>query len=87
MTATIATLLLAEPAFAQSLEPLENIADFFVGFLTGDFARSLAVIAVVALGYLGYVGRLRWGIALSVAAGIALVFGAASMVDTLRGSV
>ena len=87
VTAIIATFLLAEPAFAQSLEPLENIADFFVRFLTGNFATSLAVIAVVGLGLLGLGGHLRWTIAGSIILSIALIFGAVNIVAALRGSI
>ncbi len=47
------TVLVVEPALAQGLEPLENLADFVVQFLTGAFARSVAIIAVAVLGYLG----------------------------------
>ncbi len=78
---------LIEPAYAQSLEPLENLADFIVNFLTGPIARSAAIIAVAVLGYLGFTGRLRWGIAGSVVVGIALIFGAATIVDAIQGSV
>lgn len=81
------TLLFVEPASAQELAPLENIADFLVSFLTGAFARSVAIIAVAVLGYLGLTGRLRWGVAGSVIAGIAIIFGAATIVDAISGSV
>lgn len=83
----LATALLAEPALAQELAPLENLADFIVDFLTGAFARSVAIIAVAALGYLGLTGRLRWAIAGSIIAGIALIFGAVTIVDAISGSV
>ena len=81
------TVLVVEPALAQGLEPLENLADFVVQFLTGAFARSVAIIAVAVLGYLGLTGRLRWSIAGSIIAGIALIFGAATIVDAVSGSV
>ena len=42
---------------------------------------------VAVLGYLGLTGRLRWAIAGSIIAGIALIFGAASIVDAISGSV
>ena len=80
-------LLLTEPALAQELAPLENVVDFFVDFLTGAFARSVAIIAVAVLGFLGLTGRLRWAIAGSVILGIALIFGAATIVDAISGSV
>lgn len=89
--ATIAlafALLPVESAVAQaSLEPLENLADFVVGFLTGTFARSVAIIAVAALGYMGLFGYLRWTIAGSIMAGIALIFGGATIVDAISGGV
>ena len=87
LLALFGTLLLIEPAIAQSLEPLENVTDFFVDFLTGNFARSVAIIAVAILGYLGLSGRLRWAIAGSVIVGIALIFGAAAIVDAIQSSV
>lgn len=80
-------LCLAESALAQELAPLENIADFIVSFLTGAFARSVAIIAVAVLGFLGLTGRLRWGIAGSVIGGIALIFGAATIVDAVSGAI
>ena len=80
-------LALSKPALAQELAPLENIADFIVNFLTGAFARSVAIIAVAVLGYLGLTGRLRWGVAGSVIAGIAIIFGAVTIVDAISGSV
>lgn len=76
-----------EIAVAQELAPLENIVDFLVSFLTGPFARSVAIIAVAVLGYLGLTGRLRWGIAGSVIVGIALIFGAATIVDAVSGAI
>jgi len=83
----LAILFIAAPAAAQELAPLENVVDFLVNFLTGAFARSVAIIAVAVLGYMGLTGRLRWGIAGMVIVGIALVFGAATIVDAISGSV
>ena len=83
----LATLFFTQSASAQELAPLENVVDFLVNFLTGAFARSIAIIAVAVLGYLGLTGRLRWGIAGSVILGIALIFGAATIVDAISGSV
>ena len=83
-----ATALWIEPAFAASeLEPMQNLAQFVVDFLTGGFARSVAIIAVAVVGYLGLTGRLRWAVAGSVIIGIALVFGAAVIVDAIEDAV
>ena len=85
--AMLVTSMFAFSVEAQELAPLENVVDFLVNFLTGAFARSVAIIAVAVLGYLGLSGRLRWGIAGSVIAGIALIFGAATIVDAVSGAV
>lgn len=88
MLAIFFALIAVEPAYAQAnLQPVENITDFVVDFLTGGFARSVAIIAVAVLGYLGLSGRLRWAIAGGVILGIALIFGAATIVDALQGSL
>jgi type IV secretion system protein VirB2 len=87
LLAAIVSALAIEPALAQELAPLENVVDFLVSFLTGAFARSVAIIAVAVMGYLGLTGRLRWGVAGSIIVGIALIFGAASIVDAISGSV
>ena len=75
LVGTWLALAIIEPALAQELAPLENVVDFLVDFLTGAFARSVAIIAVAVMGYLGLTGRLRWGVAGSIIVGIALIFG------------
>ena len=87
LVGTWLALAVIEPALAQELAPLENVVDFLVDFLTGAFARSVAIIAVAVMGYLGLTGRLRWGVAGSIIVGIALIFGAATIVDAIAGSV
>ena len=87
LVGTLLALAVIEPALAQELAPLENVVDFLVDFLTGAFARSVAIIAVAVMGYLGLTGRLRWGVAGSIIVGIALIFGAATIVDAIAGSV
>ena len=83
----ILSIIAPELAHAQELAPLENVVDFLVNFLTGAFARSVAIIAVAVMGYLGLTGRLRWGVAGSIIVGIALIFGAATIVDAVSGAV
>ncbi|RLA54434.1 MAG: VIRB2 type IV secretion [Gammaproteobacteria bacterium] len=85
--AGVLTYFVTTSVIAQELAPLENVVDFLVNFLTGAFARSVAIIAVAVMGYLGLTGRLRWGVAGAVIVGIALIFGAATIVDAISGSV
>ena len=84
------SLVLAEPAFAQSsgaFAPLETAVQMIVDFITGPFGRLLAIIAVIALGFLAFAGRLSWFTAGAVVLGIGLVFGAPAIVDEMIAAV
>lgn len=60
---------------------LKRIADT----LTGNMGKLIATIAVVALGIGLFLGKLSWGLAVATAIGIAMIFGASSIVDWLAG--
>jgi len=84
--AAIGMMLAPTTAYAQSAEPVESVLEWFVGVLQGNIARSIAIIAVCFLGFLAMTGRLVWMMAFSIIIGIALVFGAASFVDSVRSA-
>ena len=73
----ISVIFILSPLLARSLAPVENSADFFVTFLTGPFARSIALIGLAVCGFMAMAGKLPWRAALAVIDGIILVFGAA----------
>ena len=83
---TSAMALAPELAYAQSAAPVEGILDWFVGVLQGNVARSLAIIAVCFLGFLFLTGRMAWQGAISIVIGIAIIFGAAELVDAMKSS-
>ena len=70
-------------AWAQDLTPALTIAEGIRDFLVGDFARALAAIGLAACGFLAFAGRMPWGVAIAVIAGIVLVFGAVTMVEEI----
>ncbi len=61
--------------------PIERALQTVVDILTGTPARLTAIIAVAAFGYSMYTGHisLRWGV--SIILGIAIIFGAAEIVN------
>ena len=84
-----ATIALADTAYAQSgalLQPVDNMLTQIVQAVQGTIARSLAIIAVCVLGFLAMFGRLSWFLAGSIILGIVLVFGAATIVDAVKGT-
>ena len=73
--------ILAEPALAQNLDPLENMLQVVVDGLTGPIGRLIAILAVVAAGYMRVTGRLNWPLFLAIFFGVVLVFSAATIID------
>ena len=86
LIAGVGMVLSPELAFAQSAAPVESILAWFVGVLQGNVARSVAIIAVCFLGYLFLTGRMAWQMAFSIIIGIAIIFGAATLVDAMKSS-
>jgi type IV secretion system protein VirB2 len=86
--AAIAALCLTLPeiAHAQDAAPVEGVLDWFVGVLQGNLARSVAIIAVCFLGFMFLTGRMMWNVAFSIIVGIAIIFGAATLVDAMRSA-
>lgn len=84
--ASVGAVLVPELAYAQSAAPVEGILEWFVGVLQGNVARSLAIIAVCFLGFLFLTGRMAWQGAISIVIGIAIIFGAAELVDAMKSS-
>ncbi|RWI37012.1 MAG: hypothetical protein EOR30_26080 [Mesorhizobium sp.] len=86
LAATLGIALAPATAYAQSAAPIEGVLEWFVGVLQGSIARSFAIIAVCFLGFLAMTGRLAWMMAFSIIIGIALIFGAAQLVDSVRAT-
>lgn len=81
LTLVSVLLLMAEPALAQNLDPLQNMLQNIVTALTGPIGRLIAILAVVAAGYMMFTGRLNWPLFLAIFFGVVLVFSAATIVD------
>lgn len=91
ISAGCALLMLAsEPALAQTagslLTPVDNILSQLVQALQGTIARSLAIIAVCFFGYRALFGHMSWYLAGTIIGGIVLIFGAATIVDAVKGA-
>ena len=74
-------IVLAGPALAQDLDPLQNMLQVVVDALTGPIGRLIAILAVVAAGYMMFTGRLNWPLFLAIFFGVVLVFSAATIID------
>jgi type IV secretion system protein VirB2 len=74
-------LVAADPAYAQSFGRINSALQTLVNFLTGPTGRLLAIIGVAGLGIAAWFGRLSYWRAGEIVLGIAIVFGAAEIVD------
>jgi type IV secretion system protein VirB2 len=81
LTALPFAIVLAQPALAQDLDPLQNMLQTVVDALTGPIGRLIAILAVVAAGYMMFTGRLNWPLFLAIFFGVVLVFSAATIID------
>jgi len=78
--------LFVVPEFAQA-DPFSEALDWAVDLLTNGIARSAAILAIVIAGYLAWAGRITGEIAFRIILGIVLVFGGATIVDLVSGSI
>jgi type IV secretion system protein VirB2 len=81
------TLSLLSPAAMAAGTPVEDAVEWVLDLLTNGIARSLAIIAIVIMGFLAWAGRLDGGFVGKFIVGMVLVFGGATLVDLLIGTV
>lgn len=58
-----------------------------VGLITGTTGRAIATIAIIVIGVGALMGKISWGMAIIVALGIAIVFGAGAILESLGTEV
>ena len=85
LAALAVTLLLTDPAYAQAADGVTSMAENIKTWLTGTFAKTIAVIAVVIVGFMFFTGRASLGLLVTVIVGIFIVFSAQWIVDTITG--
>jgi type IV secretion system protein VirB2 len=73
-------LLMTTPGIAMAAAPWETALQTIVMYMTGSTAHLLAIVAVAAVGIAMLAGNMSIRTALSVILGMAVVFGAATIV-------
>jgi type IV secretory pathway VirB2 component (pilin) len=84
---TAVLLAAAMPELAQAQGNINTIIGGGLcnvyGALTGTVAQGIATLAVLFLGIGAFFGKVTWALAITVAVGIATIFGAAAIVSTI----
>jgi type IV secretion system protein VirB2 len=73
-------MVIAAPGISMAAAPWETALQTVVNYMTGSTAHLLAIIAVAAVGLAMLAGHMSVRSALSVILGIAVIFGAATIV-------
>lgn len=86
----IAVMVVPEVAMAGGAggggdNPLTNTLCTLVQWLTGPTGRAVATLAIIIIGVGALMGKVSWGMAIIVALGIAIVFGAPTLLNLLGG--
>lgn len=86
---TLALLAVFVPELALAAADLGTIGGDLcttvVGALTGRIGQAVATAAVVIVGISAFFGKVNWGMAIMVGAGIIGIFGAAAIAGSLGG--
>ncbi len=67
-------------------DPIGDQLCAIVKSLSGNTAKSISIIALFAVGFGLFMGKVNWGVALTTAAGVVIVFGAGTLVAWLAGT-
>lgn len=79
-----AVIMLPDMAFATGTDtPMGKVLCTVVNWFTGNTGKGLATIAVTIIGIGALLGKVSWGMAMIVGIGVAIVFGAAGLVDAM----
>jgi len=78
-----AIVMMPDLTFASNT-PMGNVLCTVVLWFTGNTGKGLATIAITVIGIGALLGKVSWGMAIIVGIGVAIVFGAAGIVDAMN---
>ncbi len=76
-------VMMPDFAHASGNTPMGNVLCTVVGWFTGNTGKGLATIAITVIGIGALLGKVSWGMAIIVGIGVAIVFGAAGIVNSM----
>jgi type IV secretion system protein VirB2 len=86
VAALAVSVLLYDPAMAQTLESIDKAATKFDTFIGGTFAKTVAGIALAGTGFAALFNRLSWFWFGAVMLGTAIIFGRKQIIDIFAGT-
>ncbi len=87
MAAFGAVLMMTSPVYAGGAwTPMGDVLCYVASMFYGNLGRGLATLAVIVVGVGATLGKVSWGLAITVAVGIAVVFNAHDVMSRLTGN-
>ncbi len=86
LAVVLAATMIPFDSFAQAGQDsnaFETVLSNVICLFTGTTGKAIATVAVIAVGIGALLGKISWGMALIITIGIALVFGAAGIVNII----
>lgn len=80
---SVIVVMLPDMAFAGEATAIGNAMCNVADWFTGNTGQGLATLAIIVIGVGALMGKVSWGMAIIVGLGIALIFGAATMVTSI----
>ena len=83
-----ALLVLSLPETALAVNnggALSTVLCNVVSWFTGPVGAAIATLAIIVVGLGALLGKVSWGMAIIVALGVAIIFGAPTIVNALGG--
>lgn len=91
LVSSVVAAVALEPSLAMATTDnfgnIQTVATRILGFFTGPFGRTIATIAVIVMGMMAMFGKLAWDHAIKVILGVAIVFGAAGVINAISGAM
>ncbi|MFO1242862.1 MAG: TrbC/VirB2 family protein [Rickettsiales bacterium] len=87
--ALAAAALILTPDMAHALASPTALSETLcgvVGWFTGPVGAGIATLAIIVIGVGALLGKVSWGMAIIVGLGVAIIFGAPTIVKALSGS-
>jgi len=88
MMLAYAVFLIPADAMAQTVTDSTVLGDLLcgvAGWFTGSVGKGIATLAIIVIGVGALMGKVSWGMAIIVGLGVAVIFGAPSIVNELAG--
>lgn len=79
--ALVAVMLM--PEFASAQNPIGDTLCNVVDWFTGPVGGGIATLAIIIIGIGALMGKVSWGMAIIVGLGVAIIFGADTLISEL----